>query len=96
MCEGQADRLIDIPRADVGDLVSGDVGDVEQFGHGGDELLYAQADGVAGGLRVGGALRGDCAAGGEDRDIGEVGVDGGLYVLADEEVVRVGLGEVDG
>lgn len=96
MCECQTNRLIDIPRADVGDLVAGDVGDVEQLGYGGDELLHAQADGVAGGLRVGGALRGDCAAGGEDGDVGEGGVDGGLDVLADEEVVGGGSGEGHG
>ena len=77
-------------------MVAGDVGDVEELGDGVDELLHSEADGVAGGLCVGASLGRDGAACGEDGDVREGGVDGGLDVLSDEKFVEIRFSEVDG
>jgi len=89
MRQTQADSLIYATRADIRDLIAGNVRDIEKLWNGIDELLDSEADRVAGRLCVAVALRRDCTAGCEDRDIRKRSVYWCLDVLSDEQSVDI-------
>lgn len=89
MSQAQADGFIDAARADVGDLVAGDIRDVQEFWNGINELLDSETYRVAGGLSIAATLRGDCSTGCEDGDIRKGSIDRCLDILAYEESVEV-------
>lgn len=76
----QKNRLIHVRRPDLADLVAANVG-VLHLRYGVHEFLYKNRDIVAAVLRGGYALPGDCATRGEDCNIGEAGVVGGIEIL---------------
>ena len=89
MRQAQADGLIDATRADVGDLVAGDIRDVQELWDGINELLDSETYRVASGLSIAATLRGDCSTGCEDGDIRKGSIDWCLDILANEESVEI-------
>ena len=54
--------------ADVGDLFTGQLGDVGELRHGLDEVVHREGAGLVAGISLRGLRAGDRAAGGEDFD----------------------------